>query len=104
MKLCALKNSATVFGESDELMVLYEDKKAVCIEGNGLWMTLKNAKVHGNQLEVFYSLYHTPHHYRLDLDSASPENLSVNYKKWAFSSQQEIFDISILGMFSCLLK
>jgi hypothetical protein len=96
LKLRAIKSASSAFGESDELIVLYEDKKAICIEGTGLWMTLRNAKMNGNKVldYVFQCSAHPS-----VLDSASPENLSVNYKKWAFASQQEIFDVSILGTF-----
>ncbi len=47
MKLRSIQSASSVFGESDELIILYEDKKVICIEGTGLWMTLRNAKMNG---------------------------------------------------------
>ncbi|KAJ3046824.1 Rab3 GTPase-activating protein non-catalytic subunit [Rhizophlyctis rosea] len=70
-------------GDTDEVLIVYADKRAVCIDGASLWVCMRLANAQRNEL----------------LQTEQP---SLTYKKWAFQSQTEISDLVSCGPASAM--
>jgi hypothetical protein len=98
IKLRQVASHSSAMGETEELFIIYQDRKVVCIEGNSLWIAIRNLKNEGGIPTLSFSDWISNIPNEATANAPSAESLSVSYRKWDFSSQYELSDVAILGI------